>query len=251
MQMSLTIKGEKDAFGAELLAAYKAAGNAGWEIIERVDGLMDASAAPRRYFSDYSDWYKRERQAIKLARGRVLDIGCGAGRFLLHLQQKGFAVTGIDNSRGAVKVCKLRGVKNVRLRSIDEIGKFKAASFDTVIMMGNNFGLFGGFKKAKRLLKQMHAITSAEGQIIAEAVDPYQTSEALHLAYQRRNRAQGRMSGQLRIRIRHQDVVGAWFDYLLVSQKEMKQILEATGWQIRKILPDKGPGYTAIITKTK
>jgi hypothetical protein len=30
MQMRLTIKGEKDAFGAELLAAYKAAGNAGW-----------------------------------------------------------------------------------------------------------------------------------------------------------------------------------------------------------------------------
>ena len=150
-----------------------------------------------------------------------------------------------------MKVCKLRGVKNVRLRSIDEIGKFKVASFDTVIMMGNNFGLFGGFKKAKRLLKQMHAITSAEGQIIAEAVDPYQTSEPLHLAYQRRNRAQGRMSGQLRLRVRHGKIIGPWFDYLLVSQKEMKQILAGTGWQIGKILPDKGPGYTAILTKTK
>lgn len=248
--MRLTVKGEKDAFGAELLAAYKAAGNAGWEIIERDDGLMDACAAPRRYFSDYRDWYKRERQAIKLARGRVLDIGCGAGRFLLHLQQKGFDATGIDNSRGAVKVCKLRGVNNVRLRSIDEITKFKPRSFDTVIMMGNNFGLFGSFKKARRLLKQMHAITSTGGQIIAEAVDPYQTSEKLHLAYQKRNRAQGRMSGQLRIRVRYQKIVGAWFDYLLVSQKEMKEILSGTGWELAKILPDKGPGYTAIIKKT-
>lgn len=118
-------------------------------------------------------------------------------------------------------------------------------------MMGNNFGLFGGFKKAKRLLKQMHAITSAEGQIIAEAVDPYQTNEPLHLAYQRRNRAQGRMSGQLRIRIRHENIVGAWFDYLLVSQKEMKKILAGTGWELAKSSPDKGPGYTAIIKKTK
>jgi hypothetical protein len=82
-------------------------------------------------------------------------------------------------------------------------------------------------------------------------VDPYQTSKALHLAYQRSNRAKGRMSGQLRIRIRHQNIVGAWFDYLLVSQREMKEILAGTGWELWKILPDKGPGYTAIITKTK
>jgi hypothetical protein len=135
--------------------------------------------------------------------------------------------------------------------SIDEIGKFKPGSFDSVMMMGNNFGLFGGFKKAKRLLKQMHTITSTEGQIIAEAVDPYQTKEKLHLDYQRRNREQGRMSGQLRIRIRHQDIVGTWFDYLLVSQKEIKEILAGTGWQISKVLSDKGPGYTAIIKKTK
>jgi hypothetical protein len=160
-------------------------------------------------------------------------------------------VTAIDNSPGAIKVCKLRGVKNVRLRSIDDIGKFKVGSFDSVIMMGNNFGLFGGFKKAKRLLKQLHAITSPEGQIIAEAVDPYQTNEALHLAYQKCNRARGRMSGQLRLRVRHGKIIGPWFDYLLVSQKEMKEIMAGTGWKVSKILPDKGPGYTAIITKTK
>ena len=228
-----TVK-NKDGYGALLLSSLKTGGQGMFEIAERVDGFIAASNWPPRYFSEYASWTKRERQAINLAKGRVLDIGCGAGRFSLRLQQKGFDVTGIDNSTGAVKVCKLRGVKNVRLMSIDKIWKFKPGSFATVIMMGNNFGLFGGFKKAKRLLKQMHTITSAEGQIIAEAVDPYQTSEPLHLAYQRRNRAQGRMSGQLRIRIRHQNIVGAWFDYLLVSQKEMKEILAGNGWRIRK-----------------
>lgn len=245
-----TVK-NKDGYGALLLSAYKTGGQGVFEIAERIDGFIAASGWPPRYFSDYASWSKRERQAMNLAKGRVLDIGCGAGRFLLHLQQKGFHATGIDNSRGAVKVCKLRGVKNVRPMSIDEIGKFKPGSFDTVIMMGNNFGLFGGFKKAQKILRHLHVITSADGQIIAEAVDPYQTNEPLHLAYQRRNRAQGRMSGQLRIRIRHQNIVGAWFDYLLVSQEEMKGILAGTGWQISKILSDKGPGYTTIITKTR
>lgn len=245
-----TVK-NKDGYGALLLSAYKTGGQGVFEIAERVDGFIAASNWPPRYFSEYSEWTKRERQAINLAKGRVLDIGCGAGRFLLHLQQKGFSVTGIDNSRGAVKVCKLRGVKNVQLRPIEEIGKFKPASFDTVIMMGNNFGLFGGFKKARWILKHLYVITSSDGQIIAEAVDPYQTNDPLHLDYQRYNREQGRMSGQLRIRIRHQNIVGAWFDYLLVSQREMKQILVGTGWQISKVLSDKGPGYTAIITKTR
>lgn len=115
----------RDGYGALLLSAYKTGGQGMFEIAERVDGFIAASNWPPRYFSDYSGWSERERQAIQRAKGRVLDIGCGAGRFSLHLQQKGFDVTGIDNSRGAVRVCKLRGVKNVRLKSIDDIGKFK------------------------------------------------------------------------------------------------------------------------------
>jgi len=244
------MKKNKDGYGALLLSSLKTSGQGMFEIAERVDGFIAASTWPPRYFADYRSWSRRERQAIRLAKGRVLDIGCGAGRFTLHLQQKGFEVTGIDNSRGAVKVCSLRGVKDVRLMSMDSIGSFRPGSFDTVIMMGNNFGLFGGFKKARWLLKQLHGITSARGQIIAEAVDPYKTSEPLHLAYQRSNRARGRMSGQLRIRIRHENIVGAWFDYLLVSRKEMEEILVGTGWELRKVLSEDGPRYTVVIAKT-
>jgi len=248
----MSMKKDKDGYGALLLSALKSGGLGVFEIAEREDGFIAASNWPSRYFAGHQSWTKRERQAIQLVKGRVLDIGCGAGRFLLHLQQKGLEATGIDRSRGAVKVCKLRGVKRVMLRPIEEVGKFKPASFDTVIMMGNNFGLFAGFKKARRLLSQLYEITSAEGQIIAEAVDPYQTNEKLHLAYQRNNRARGRMSGQLRIRIRHENIVGEWFDYLLVSCKEMKEILAGTGWRIAKILAEgKGPRYTAVIVKVE
>jgi hypothetical protein len=57
------------------------------------------------------------------------------------------------------------------------------------------------------------------------------------------------MPGQLRIRIRHENIVGAWFDYLLVSRKEMKEILEGTGWELRKVLSIDGPRYTVVIAK--
>src|SRR5262249_31787574 len=106
------IRKDQDAYGAEIMAAYKAAGHDVPEIIERHDGYVDAArTGPAGYFSDHAAWRKQERLAIKMARGRVLDIGCGAGRFALYLQSKGLSVTAIDNSPGAIKVCKLRGVK--------------------------------------------------------------------------------------------------------------------------------------------
>ena len=243
------MKKDRDAFGAELLAQYRDLSRAILEISEREDGLIAASPWPPRYFGDFRDWSKRERQAVRLVKGRVLDVGCGAGRFALHLQKQGNEVTAIDNSPGAVEVSRLRGVRKALLRPIEEIGKFPAGSFDTVIMMGNNFGLFGSFHKARRLLRDFARITSQEGQIIAQTVDPYQTEEPSHLAYQRYNRRRGRMSGQIRIRIRHGRIIGPWFDYLLVSQSELKKIVSGTAWRVDRIISDKGPGYTVVLKK--
>jgi 2-polyprenyl-3-methyl-5-hydroxy-6-metoxy-1,4-benzoquinol methylase len=63
------------------------------------------------YFLEYEDWPVFERKAIESVKGRVLDIGCGAGRHSLYLQKKGLNVLGIDSSPLAIKICKLIGVK--------------------------------------------------------------------------------------------------------------------------------------------
>lgn len=60
-----------------------------FEIIERDDGFIAASHWHARYFSDYRQWSWRERQAVRLGKGRILDVGCGAGRFALYLQKQG------------------------------------------------------------------------------------------------------------------------------------------------------------------
>jgi len=242
------VKNDQDAYGAELIAAYK--GSAVFEIIERDDGWVTASTWPARYFASYRQWSKRERHAVRLAKGRILDVGCGAGRFALCLERKGHDVTAIDNSPGAVKVSKWRGVKKVLLMPLAEVRRFTPNSFDTVIMMGNNFGLFGGFNRAKRLLKDFARIVSDDGQIIAETVDPYLTKEPSHKAYHRLNRSRGRMSGQLRIRVRHGRTIGKWFDYLLVSRNELRQIVAGSGWRVAEIISDEGPGYTVVLQKS-
>lgn len=241
-----TLKPEQDAFGQEIWAYYK--GRDSFEIIERDDGYFDASTGPKMYFSEYENWSLQEKRAMEFVKGRVIDVGCGAGRHSLHLQKKGFDVLGIDNSPLAIKVCKLRGLKKAKVMSIEDVD-FKPNSFDTIIMMGNNFGLFGSFKRARSLLKRFHKMTSKNAIIIAETRDPYKTDNPAHLEYQKFNRKRGRMSGQLRIKVRFGRYVTNWFDYLIVSREEMKEILRGTGWEVKEFVDSGDSSYIAIIEK--
>jgi hypothetical protein len=133
--------------------------------------------------------------------------------------------------------------------SIAEISRLKPCSFDTILMLGNNFGLFGSFTNARLLLNKLLKITSPNALIIAESNDPYKTENPFHLRYQKANRKRGRMSGQMKIRIRYMTYAGKWFDYLIVSREEMKEILKETGWKVKKFIDSSSSPYVAIIQK--
>jgi SAM-dependent methyltransferase len=238
----------RDTFGQQLYAQYKNR-KLTTETVERNDGFKEESDYASRYFTDYPKWNAKEKQAIKFAKGRTLDIGLGAGRHALYLQRKGFDVVGIDNSPLAIKVSKLRGVKNAKVLAIEKVDKLKGDSFDTILLMGNNFGLMGSFKKAKTILKKLYKITTKKGQIVAECLDPYGTDNPIHLKYHSANRKRGRMSGQLRLRVNYKNTKGDWFDYLFVSVKEMKDILKGTGWKVNKVIGKEGGIYIAILGK--
>lgn len=242
------MKPEEDAIGQEMWAHYS--GERSLEIVERDDGYIDASPGPINYFSTYEDWPSHQKKAMDLVRGRVLDVGCGAGRHSLYLQGKGFDVLGIDISPLAIKVCKLRGLKKAEVMSIEEV-KFKPDSFDTIIMMGNNFGLFGSFRKAQRLLKRFHKMTSKNALIIAETRDPYNTNNPDHLEYHEFNMKRGRMGGQVRIRVRFRRYTTKWFDYLFVSKEEMKNILRGIGWKVKRFIESGDTNYIAVFEKGK
>ena len=240
-----SMKPEEDAFGQSLWAYHN--GRETLEIIERDDGYID-SIKTKIYFSSYEDWALFVKKALELVRGRVLDIGCGAGRHSSYLQENGFDVLGIDISPLAIKVCKLRGLKKAEVMSIQEVN-FKPNSFDTIIMMGNNFGLFGSLKKARNLLKRFYKMTSPNALIIAATRDPYKTSNSAHLEYHESNKKRDRMGGQVRIRVRFQKYATKWFDYLMVSKEELVDILKGTGWKVKDYMNSEGSNYMAIIEK--
>ncbi len=244
--MGKIMRPEEDAYG-QLVWAYHN-GNEVYEIAERDDGYISASPLPRIYFSGYDEWAPYEKRAMEYVKGRVLDIGCGAGRHSLYLQEKGFDVLGIDSSPLATKVCGLRGLRKTQVISLDE-AKFEPGSFGTIIMMGNNFGLFGSFRKAQMLLRRFCKMTSKDGLIVAETRDPYQTENPAHLDYHELNKKRGRMAGQVRIRVRFGKYATPWFDYLMVSKDEMKDILKGTGWKVKEFIDSGSSQYIAIIEK--
>lgn len=237
----------QDAYGHEVYAQHT--GESSFEIVERDDGFISFSMGPQAYFAPYAAWPDHQKAAIQHARGRVLDIGCGAGRVALYLQEQGLEVLSIDNSPLAVEVCRQRGVRNVSLTPITQVSG-RLGQFDTIVMFGNNFGLFGGFERGRRLLKKFHRLTSPTARLLVESNDVYATTDPVHLAYHERNRRRGRMAGQLRLRVRFRQFIGPWFDYLLVSKDEMKAILDGTGWQVTCFFDaTEGPMYTALIEK--
>ncbi len=181
-------------------------------------------------------------------RGRVLDVGCDAGRLALALQDRGHEVVGIDVSRGAVRVCRERGMRHVKEMSVLRVGR-ALGRFDTIAMYGNNFGLVENPRRAVWLLRRFAAITGPDARIVAETLDPYRTKDPTHLAYHRANRRRNRMPGQIRLRIRYRELATLWFDYLFVSVQELSRIARSAGWSLAHLLEESGPIYIAVLEK--
>jgi SAM-dependent methyltransferase len=179
----------QDAFGHALYDYLQSDGDV-HSIIERDDGFFDVDE-PELYFAAYQEWPKRQQEAMECARGRVLDIGCGAGRHALYLQRQGLDILGIDESPLVVKVCQLRGLKQAKVLPITRVSS-SLGTFDTILMLGNNFGLFGSFQRARWLLKRFRGLTSSDASVIAESLDPYLTQDPVHLEYHQWNRSRGR-----------------------------------------------------------
>lgn len=236
----------QDAYGHAMLDYLEGRRNF-TPMIERDDGLVDADFSMEHYFS--GKWSVTDREALKLVTGRTLDVGAGAGRVALHLQERGRDVAAIDISPLAVEVCKKRGVANARVMPFAAVDR-RLGRFDSLVMWGNNLGLFGTAKRARWMLRRLKGLTTPRAKIVGQTVDVYQTDEPAHLAYHRFNRRRGRLGGELRIRVRYKGFATPWFDYMMVAPHELVAMLDGTGWFLERVIayPD-SPIYFAVIEK--
>jgi SAM-dependent methyltransferase len=170
------VKEGQDAYGRMILDALEHEEPIS-EIVERDDGFMMASRfGTELYLAPFRRWPARQRRAMRLARGRILDAGAGGGRVALHLQQRGLDVVAIDVSPLAVETCRRRGVRDARVIAVEHVDE-SLGVFDTIVMFGNNLGLVGASARSKRVLERLHRVSSRAARILGESLDPYTTDD--------------------------------------------------------------------------
>ena len=120
-------------------------------------------------FRSYAEMPKLEQKALQLAKGKVLDVGCGAGSHSLSLQnERNLTVTSIDISEKAIEACQLRGLKNACVANILDIDNEK---FDTIILLMNGTGIFGTLTETTKYLQKLKSLLNPNGQILIDSSD--------------------------------------------------------------------------------
>ncbi|BCY28228.1 class I SAM-dependent methyltransferase [Flavobacterium okayamense] len=120
-------------------------------------------------FRDYNEMPKMEQKALQLAKGKVLDVGCGAGSHSLYLQnERNLDVTSIDISANAIEACKLRGMKKA---FVQDVMKLENETFDTILLLMNGAGMCGKLKNVSKFLIQLKSLLNDGGQILVDSSD--------------------------------------------------------------------------------
>lgn len=121
-------------------------------------------------FRTYNEMPKLEQKALQLAKGSVLDVGCGAGSHTLALQnERKLDVTAIDISENAVKACQLRGTENVKVANILDLDVEN--KFDTILLLMNGTGIFGTLNETAKYLQKLKSLLNKGGQILIDSSD--------------------------------------------------------------------------------
>lgn len=120
-------------------------------------------------FRSHAEMPNIEQNALALAKGKVLDIGCGAGSHSLYLQNElKLNVTAIDISTAAIATCKLRGLKDAR---VQDFMTLESEKFDTILLLMNGTGICGKLKNLPQFLTKLKDLLNPGGQILIDSSD--------------------------------------------------------------------------------
>lgn len=156
----------KDLFGKAILD-YQT-GNNPQDLITETS-ISEADEMSVGYlFRDFDEMPKIEQKALELSKGKILDVGCGAGSHSLYLQQKGFDVVSIDISPSAIKACELRGLKKAKVQDVMLLENEK---FDTILLLMNGAGMCGKLKNITKFLLKLKSFLTENGQILVDSSD--------------------------------------------------------------------------------
>lgn len=235
----------KDLFGKAILDFQK--NNSPEDIITETN-ISEADEMDVAYlFRNYKEMPKLEQKALELCKGKILDVGCGAGSHSLYLQEKGFDVTSIDISENAVNACSLRGLKNLQVQNLLDLdSESHHKKFDTILLLMNGTGIFETLNETSKYLQKLKSLLTEDGQILIDSSDiiyMYDEDESGSYSVPADN-----YYGELTFTIHYKNQTEQDFPWLYLDYNTLQNACYANGLQCELMLEGDHFDYLAKLT---
>ncbi|BDD04627.1 class I SAM-dependent methyltransferase [Aureibacter tunicatorum] len=190
------------------------------------------------FFYDEEDLTLLEKKSIDLCKGKVLDVGAGAGRHSLMLTKRLHKVKSIDISPLAVQLMQARGVEDAECVDIFEMQENE--KFDTILLMMNGIGLAQKVENVVVLLEKLKKLLTPKGRIVFDSSDLAYLYEGEPLPFDK-------YYGEVKFRYKYHGNKSDWFGWVYVDQKMMNSLANKAGFNMNVKYTDEHEQYLAVL----
>ena len=188
-----------------------------------------------------------ELRAISLCRGKVLDLGAGAGRHALELQRRGLEVTALDIASEAVEVMRERGVRDARTGDLDTL---TGGPFDTILLLMHGIGLAGTLAGLRAFFKRAGPHLAERGQIVCDSADLSLVMPSQWESHNRHRDDQDRYLGEVDFRLSYEGHEGLPYPWLFVDPETLGSIADSAGFECQVVARGARGAFLASLTRS-
>jgi SAM-dependent methyltransferase len=226
----------KDIHGQAILKYYKGDRNASLTVYNNYD--IPEEMPVEVFFRDELDFTVIENLALIECRGKVLDLGSGAGAHSLVLQERGFDVYALENSPGCIEVMKQSGVKNCVFEDLN----IHHGKYDTLLVLMNGLGLAGQLALVPSFIEKCMSLLNVKGQLLIDSSD-------ISYLYEDGLKPPNPYPGDLSYQYEYNGSRGDWFDWVYVDQKSLRKICKSLQLNLEILFTDSNDQYLSCITR--
>ena len=194
-------------------------------------------------FRTLDDMPPQEQEALRLCRGRVLDVGAGSGCHSLELQGRGMEVVAIDISALSVDVMRQRGID---ARVADFFDKTFDEKFDTILMAMNGIGIVGKIERLPEYFMRLKQILAPGGQVLLDSSDIRYVFEnedgSLDID------SDSGYYGEIDYRMQYRGIRGETFDWLYIDFDTLSTYAKQYGFHAEKCIDGEHYDYLARLS---